>query len=140
MALLTSGRFQEAESELQRARLQAAEQSDSYTLDKVLAELAHLYCLMQPPDFEKAEMYSLERERVNASGQSKLQTATMYYWSMHDPERTVHKVQQAAAQARSEDGGGGFVSPPAQAIPSPSSYSPPKGAKITSRATRDRSG
>jgi hypothetical protein len=139
MALLTSGRFQEAESELQRARLQAAEQSDSYTLDKVLAELAHLYCLMQPPDFEKAEMYSLERERVNASGQSKLQTATMYYWSMHDPERTVHKVQQAAAQARSEDGGAdSFL--PAQAIPSPSSYSPPKGAKITSRATRDRSG
>jgi tetratricopeptide (TPR) repeat protein len=103
MALLRSGRFREAESELQRARLQATDQSDSYTLERVLAELAHLYCLMQPPDFEKAAMYSLERERVTASGQSKLQTAMMYYWSMHDPERAVQKVQQAAAHARNEE-------------------------------------
>ena len=82
--LLASGRFQEAESVLQRARVRASEQRDEYALELVLAELSHLYCLMEPPDFDKAEIYCLERERVQPSGRSYLQTAMMYYWSMHE--------------------------------------------------------
>ena len=102
MKLLTSGQFDSAEAELHQARLQASERADRYTLEQVLSSLVELYCTMQPSDLTKAESYSLERERISGTGQAKLETAMLLYWSMHNPSRTVTKVQEAITAASQE--------------------------------------
>jgi len=102
MKMLRAGQFDSAEAKLHQARLQASDQADRYTLEQVLSLLVELYCIMQPPDLAKAESYSLERERISGTGQAKLQTAMMLYWSMHNPSRTVTKVQEAITAARQE--------------------------------------
>src|SRR5664279_4180554 len=96
VALVAARQFHQAETALQHLRQQESEPSN---LDLVLPELTQLYCLMEPPDFAKAEACCLERERVSQTAYSKYATAMMYYWSMHDAARTLDKLSQAIEQA-----------------------------------------
>src|SRR5260370_27485904 len=50
----------------------------------------------------KAELYSLELERVSGTGYAKVQTAMMLYWSMHNLERTVAKAREGIIAATAE--------------------------------------
>ncbi len=98
-ALVAARQFQQAEAVLQRLRQRESVPSH---LDLILLELTNLYCLMEPPDFSKAEATSLERERVSRTAWSKYDTAMMYYWSMVDVPRTLAKVSQAIDQAQKD--------------------------------------
>jgi hypothetical protein len=98
-ALVAACQFQQAEAVLQRLRQRESVPSN---VDLVLLELTQLYCLMEPPDFSKAETYSLERERVTRTAWSKYATAMMYYWSMVDVSRTLEKSSQAIEQAQKD--------------------------------------
>jgi len=95
-ALVAARQFQNAETALQRLRQKESEPSN---LDLLLLELVQLYCLMEPPDFAKAEACCLEREHVIQTARSKYATAMMYYWSMHDVARTLEKLPQVIEQA-----------------------------------------
>lgn len=98
-ALVAARRFQQAEAVLQRLRQRESVPSH---LDLIMLELTNLYCLMEPPDFAKAEATSLERERVSRTAWSKYATAMMYYWSMVDVPRTLAKVSEAIDQAQKD--------------------------------------
>ncbi|MGA7463352.1 MAG: hypothetical protein WBW69_24160 [Candidatus Korobacteraceae bacterium] len=95
-ALIAARQFQQAEAVLQRLRQRESVPSN---LDLVLLGFTQLYCLMEPPDFSKAEAYCLERERLSQTAYSKYATAMMYYWSMHDVARTLDKLSQTIEQA-----------------------------------------
>ena len=100
--LIVSEQFDLAEAELQQAKLEAAQEADSYALEEVLSSLATLYRVKEPPDLAKAESYSLELERVSGTGYAKVQTAMMLYWSMHNPERTVMKAREGIITATAQ--------------------------------------
>lgn len=60
--LIVSEQFQLAEAELHQAKLQAAQDANTFALEEVLSSLVTLYRVMEPPDLAKAESCCLERE------------------------------------------------------------------------------
>jgi hypothetical protein len=96
-ALVAARQFQQAEAVLQRLRQRESVPSH---VDLIMLELTNLYCLMEPPDFAKAEAPSLERERVSRTACSKYATAMMYHSSMVNVPRTLAKVSEAIDQAQ----------------------------------------
>src|SRR5215472_3951659 len=95
-ALVAARQFHQAETALLRLRQQESALSN---VELVLLGLTEVYCLMEPPDFAKAEACCLESERMSQTAYSKYATAMMYYWSMHDVARTLDKLTQAIQQA-----------------------------------------
>jgi hypothetical protein len=103
MELIDREKFDAAEVELLRARLQASNAADHQALDDVLSLLVTLSSVKRPPDLSKAEAYCLEREQIIGTGYAKAQYAMTLYWTMDDPARTVTKAREAIAASRHED-------------------------------------
>jgi hypothetical protein len=92
--LVEAKQFDMAEAELHQAGLQASQEKGHYNLECVLSSLVELYCIMQPPDFAKAESYCVKREQLIGTAIAKMQFAMTLYWSMRDPARTVTKARE----------------------------------------------
>lgn len=101
--LVANKKFEQAEKLLLQARSKAATDDDAEMTQFVLSELVELYCVMEPPNLAKAETFSIEREKVDGSARSKLQTAMLNYHSGRDPARAVTKLQEAVAKGRKEN-------------------------------------
>lgn len=99
---IASGKFDDAESTLLNARAQAIELSDHDALLLIIGELMHVYCLKEPPDYDQATQCCFERERLDPTAQARVQTAMMYYWSMHNPAKAIEKLREALPMAHRE--------------------------------------
>jgi tetratricopeptide (TPR) repeat protein len=103
MARLRAARKHSEALELLRILESQGENNPDPTFqEEVLTRFVWFYSLETPPDFEKVEVYSLERERLNPNGYNKLQTAFSYYWTIRDSERTAVKAREAIRQTKAE--------------------------------------
>jgi tetratricopeptide (TPR) repeat protein len=102
-SLMNEGRFLDAERLLLRAQTRAEEQGSTSEQELVIAELISLYCVGEPKRLSKAEELSAKREAIKEDAASRLQTAMLFYYSMHDYERTVAKTRDAIALGRSSE-------------------------------------
>lgn len=100
--LIVEGKFQHAERMLQQAYGEAKESSDLETLEHVSALFVQLYSSFEPPQAEKAESFSLERERIKPGAYSRLQTAMVLYHVGHAPKRAAEKLKDAVETGRKE--------------------------------------
>jgi hypothetical protein len=103
-SLMNERRFLDAEQLLLRAQTRADEEGLTSEQELVIAELISLYCIGEPKRLSIAEELSLKRESIKQDAASRLQTAMLFYYSMHDYERTAAKTRDAIALGRlSED-------------------------------------
>jgi len=93
--LIEEKNFERAEDLLLEARSKATAQGDAQGLKLVLSELVELYCLIEPPRLDQAESFAHERELLSSDAYTKLQTAMMLYYAVHDYNRTVPKLREA---------------------------------------------
>ena len=101
--LIKDREFDRAEQLLLQARNKAIEARDIVIQQRALLELIELYCIMEPPRPDRAEELSLAREKIDRSGQSMLQTAMVFYYSLHDASRTSAKLREAIKQGKAEE-------------------------------------
>jgi tetratricopeptide (TPR) repeat protein len=100
--LLVERKFEDADARLQEARTRAVEAHDSEALELVLSMLVQLYCAVQPPDPQRAERYSREREEVHPSAYNNLQTSMVLYYVARDYERAAAEIQHAIELAQDQ--------------------------------------
>lgn len=102
-SLMNEKRFLDAEQLLLRAQARADKEGITSEQELIIAELISLYCVGEPKRLSKAEELSTKREAIKQDAASRLQTATLFYYSMHDYERTVAKTREAIALGRSSE-------------------------------------
>ena len=100
--LIREKNFVRAEELLLEANRKGQTEGDAQTRSYVLSELIELYCILDPPQLAKAEALSVERERLNPSAYSVLQTAMILHHGARDYARGVPKLEEAISQGRTE--------------------------------------
>jgi hypothetical protein len=100
--LIADQKYEDALQVIGQADLQAKESKDPHLHEQVLSQYVWLYSLKSPPDLEKAEFYSREREQLSPTGYNKLQTAFLLYWTVCDPVRARPQTEDALQAARNE--------------------------------------
>jgi hypothetical protein len=102
-SLMNERRFLDAEQLLLHAQTRAEEKGITSEQELVISELISLYCVGEPKRLSKAEELCAKREDIKKDAASRLQTAMLFYYSMHDYERTVAKTRDAIVLGRSSE-------------------------------------
>lgn len=100
--LFCKGHFDQAIQNIDNLRQSVQETNDKFMIDRWLADLMHLSALREPPDDIAAESYAAERERIDPTAYTVLQTAMLFYWSIRNPLRTIPKAREALQKAKNE--------------------------------------
>lgn len=100
--LLRQGKYSEAEQLISSYHRKALAEDDKEMLNCVFRAFVHLYCSTDPPNLEKAEHFSMEREKNSDSSYNKLQTAMFFFYVAGQYERAVAKLEEAIARAKKE--------------------------------------
>lgn len=93
--LIVEGKLQQAEIFLHEAYSDATRENNLDALEQLSALFVQLYSSFEPPLLEKAEAFSLERERLKPSAYNKLQTAMVLYYVGKDPKRAKEMLNDA---------------------------------------------
>ena len=101
--LVAQRRFREAEEFLVDPYQKAIDSGDIESKKFALSELIELYCITEPPNFARAEILSAERESLGPDAMSRLQTAMLFYYSIHDYGRAESKLREAIELGRTQN-------------------------------------
>ena len=100
--LIAERKDEDAFHAIEEAENQAKSLRDTVLHEQVLGQYVSLYSLKNPPNLQKAEFYSRERERLNPTGDNKLQTASLLYWTVGDAVRARAQTEDALRAAKDE--------------------------------------
>jgi len=101
-SLIVSGRSREAEERLLKERSEAAHSPHKGRLRLVLDLLVQVYTIQEPRDPIRADQICIEREQLDSSAFSKVQTGMVRYWAVRDYRGAIEKTEAAIAQGRME--------------------------------------